>query len=508
MGAPNIPFVFWFRLVSSLYVCWFHDCNNRDAKSETTLPTRLLYVGDSNPNVLCLYCPTQRDRMKYVALSHCWGENPPKKDSPRFCTTDDNIEARLKWFMFSELPKTFRDAVRVTRELGIQYLWIDSLCIIQWNTEDWKHEADRMEGVYASAYCTIAATSAVDSEEGFLKRNVNNECVLVQDASSRQIYICADTDGSNNHVDIDDFDDHVEKARLNTRAWVMQERVLSRRTIHFSDKQMYWECGEGVYCETLTRLESTYRKTYFMLDPNFPDRLLASGDKRTVEFIHFLSEAYSKRHLTKKTDRRIAISGLEARIARARWCQSRYGIFENFLHRNLLWQRSDGDKMERIRYESGVVPSWSWMAYDGGIQYMDIPFGDVDWNIKLQFNEHKHVFFNTLKRKRRLALVADIGVFRNCSLEQRDISYAVLDSNKVERGRIWYDIEASGDPHTERCVVVGRDNREGDYGSRMKDSYYILVIGPTSVDDEYTRVGVGWIRMDHVARVRLNMRVV
>jgi hypothetical protein len=72
---------------------------------------------------------------------------------------------------------TFQDAVQVTRELGIQYLWIDSLCIIQWNTEDWQHEAKRMEGVYASAYCTIAATSAVDLNAGFLKRNANSEYV-------------------------------------------------------------------------------------------------------------------------------------------------------------------------------------------------------------------------------------------------------------------------------------------------------------------------------------------
>ncbi|KAF2192456.1 hypothetical protein K469DRAFT_311755 [Zopfia rhizophila CBS 207.26] len=104
----------------------------------------------------------------------------------------------------------------------------------------------RMEGVSAPAHRTIAATPAVDSEAGFLKRNVSNECVLVQDASGMQFYIGADMDDSNNHINIDDFDDQVEKAPLNKLAWVMQERVLSRRTIHFSDKQMYWECGEGV----------------------------------------------------------------------------------------------------------------------------------------------------------------------------------------------------------------------------------------------------------------------
>ena len=184
--------------------------------------------------------------MKYTALSHRWGEYPPKKEDPRFCTTDDNLSARLNGFSLSELPKTFKDAILVTRELGIEYLWIDSLCIIQWNVEDWKREAGRMEDVFASAYCTIAATSAADSTVGFLARNTSTEYARVQDAAGNQVYIC---------THMDDFEKDVEEAELNKRAWVMQERVLAKRTIHFSANQTYWECGEGVYCENLTKME-------------------------------------------------------------------------------------------------------------------------------------------------------------------------------------------------------------------------------------------------------------
>ena len=222
-----------------------HDCNECDTKSKVALPTRLLYVGDPNPDVLRLYCPKKNNRVKYVALSHCWGKLTDE-NKRQFCTTNDNIKARINGFSFSELPRTFRDAVRVTRELGIQYLWIDSLCIIQWNKKDWEHESKRMEGVFTSAYCTIAATSVVNSDTGFLERNISSDYIYIQDASGRPFYVC---------TDIDDFDNHVEKARLNTRAWAMQERVLSRRTIHFSANQTYFECGEGVYCENMTRLK-------------------------------------------------------------------------------------------------------------------------------------------------------------------------------------------------------------------------------------------------------------
>jgi hypothetical protein len=240
-----------------------------------------------------------------------------------------------------------------------------------------------------------------------------------------------------------------------------------------------------------------------MLDPDFPTRLFESGNQRTVEFIQFLFEEYSKRGLTKKTDRCVAISGLEDRIARARECQTRYGVFQPYLQRNLLWQRSGEERMKRIEYETQIVPSWSWMAYDGGIQFMDIPFGDVDWMVRLRFNtKHEHGLFI---KKRKPALVTDIGVFRNCDLEQRETNHAILDSSKAERGWIRYDIEASEDLYAERCVVVGRERNENCLGPWK---YYILVVRLTSVKNEYTRVGVGWIQSEYVGRQRPNVRVV
>jgi hypothetical protein len=95
---------------------------------------------------------------------------------------------------------------------------------------------------------------------------------------------------------------------------------------------------------------SSITDRYFTLDPSFPNRLLQSGKKRTINCISFLFQEYSKRNLTFPTDRRVAISGLVDRIAGTLRCQSRYGIFEKHFHRNLLWQASN-DKMIEIAYD-------------------------------------------------------------------------------------------------------------------------------------------------------------
>lgn len=236
----------------ALLRAWLQRCDEhgcKDDKPGKAFPTNLLDVGDpnssdKNPDLLKLVSG-RPDIGDYIALSHCWGE-AQDDGVPSYCTTKENITARQAGFKVADLPLTFRDAVKVTRELKLQYLWIDSLCITQGKDGDWEQESKRMQDVYTSAYCTVAATSAVDSNSGFLKRSTSSEYVCIRNGFfGRKVYVC---------TGIADFDREVEKAQLNTRAWVLQERLLSCRTIHFGTDQIYWECGYGVYCEDLTQL--------------------------------------------------------------------------------------------------------------------------------------------------------------------------------------------------------------------------------------------------------------
>ena len=202
------------------------------------MPTRLLEVG----NPMRLVPSSTMVRSPYVALSHRWG---PLGERTKFCACRHNMKQLQTSIDFERLPRTFKDAVTVVRSLGLKYIWIDSLCIVQDDQQDWENEAARMEQVFSDAYLTIAASSAKSSNDGFLLPRKPRQCLELVSQDSRRLYVCPN---------IDDFRNDVELSHLNCRGWVLQERVLSRRTIHFTSSQTYWECGAGVHCETLTRL--------------------------------------------------------------------------------------------------------------------------------------------------------------------------------------------------------------------------------------------------------------
>lgn len=146
-----------------------NSCNESHAlcrtlsQRETPLPTRILDLKTQGPGNDLRLVTTDNLSARYMTLSHCWGESQP------LITTSENIRQREKNIVFNDLPRTFRDAVTVTREMRIRYLWIDCLCIIQGDKDDWELESSRMADVYSNSYLNIAATKAEDCHGGIFK---------------------------------------------------------------------------------------------------------------------------------------------------------------------------------------------------------------------------------------------------------------------------------------------------------------------------------------------------
>ncbi|KAH0531283.1 hypothetical protein TsFJ059_000137 [Trichoderma semiorbis] len=141
---------------------------------------------------------------------------------PKFPNTQFNL--LKQWIHLCDekhdsLPKTFQDAVTVTRSLGIPYLWIDSLCIIQEDEKDWESEAARMEEVFSFAYFTIAASRGTSSLSGFLGERKPRAYVEIQ-TSSGPLYLAEA---------IDDFHADVEESELSKRGWPLYA-ILNRKS--------------------------------------------------------------------------------------------------------------------------------------------------------------------------------------------------------------------------------------------------------------------------------------
>lgn len=259
LGSPILPEPgtdAFFGLIK----LWLEDCDTAhvDCKpqSEATsygkaprgLPTRLIDVG-THANFQLRLVETQEEATSstdYVALSHPWGDT--SKYAPFSTLRRDNsgagrdIGTFKKAMPYHELPATFKDAVDCTRALGIQYLWVDSICIIQGNDGDFTQEAKNMEKVFSGAYCVLAASRATNQHDGFLGPRPQRKYITFQRGDEDPFYICES---------IDNFSKDVIEGSLNQRGWVLQERALARRTIYFTENQTYFECGKGIRCETL-----------------------------------------------------------------------------------------------------------------------------------------------------------------------------------------------------------------------------------------------------------------
>jgi Heterokaryon incompatibility protein (HET) len=237
---------------------WIKSCDKHQHSPADNdfVPTRLLAVGDEASRRVQLIC-NLKGKVKYVALSHRWGRKSQMKPSDvTFEETNKDTISRIqspRSINETDLPGTFRDAVAITRKLKVKYLWIDSLCILQKahphdkeSEKDWNTESKLMEKVYSSACFTIAASCAEHRFDGFLKPRTPQKFVTMATETPN--------DGDKFHVCevIDNFHGDVERGELNQRGWVLQERALSRRTIHFTAIQTYWECGDGIRCETFT----------------------------------------------------------------------------------------------------------------------------------------------------------------------------------------------------------------------------------------------------------------
>jgi Heterokaryon incompatibility protein (HET) len=316
-------------------------------------------VGDTASTIVKLCETSNMEASKtYTTLSHCWGRHIPLR------LLIDNYSSLLEGFKLIDLPKTFRDAIITTRKLGIPFLWIDSLCIIQDSAIDWSTESSKMRQIYKNSYLNLAAAAAKDSTEGlFFQRSPLQVAPCHVRASRtgnmRSVRSKYTPEGAGS-----------DQMILYTRAWVFQEWLLAPRTLLFGKKELLWECGE-------LNASEVYPKGYpTLLDPvqsverlrlatlrNEWQKLCHKDSIERWELWCRVTNNYSGRNLTRFSDKLVALSGLAAEMAKS-WDGMDYlaGIWSYRLRRGLLWRCIERGKL--CPRPVCTTPSWSWASVD------------------------------------------------------------------------------------------------------------------------------------------------
>ncbi|KAF1988623.1 HET-domain-containing protein [Aulographum hederae CBS 113979] len=283
----------------------------------------------------------------YAALSHCWGGI-----ALTVITTLGTLPRRKQRIEYSELPLLFRDAIQITSKLGLRYIWIDCLCIIQDSHDDWEAEAARMCGIYEGAHLTLAAGSSSSSKEPILQARTVSHIPLRLPGYAEEIIARKSTE---------DLKPEWNGGPLSTRGWTWQEYMLSRRVVMFTEKEVKW------HCKTLTQCECSPQAAGPDLHSN-----LYETHRDAYYTWHTYLEAFSRRKLTFTSDKLYAIAGAASKIHTAVGSDYLAGLWKNNLIVDLLWHRdrSIGIPIAKLHSNNPDFnpPSWSWASIDAALE--------------------------------------------------------------------------------------------------------------------------------------------
>ncbi|EPE02471.1 het domain containing protein [Ophiostoma piceae UAMH 11346] len=418
----------------------------------------------------------------YVALSHCWGG--PIKTLLLSTTMADFLEALPS---AADIPANFRDAMAITRALGIRYLWIDSLCIVQDSVLDWRRESKQMAEVYGRATVSLMAMASAASYTGILVGANNIGSRTSNDVDDVIVPFEVDSPhGAASHianfkVDLIHQDNEClrilsEKSPLSVRGWCLQELIFSYRVLYFGNDQIYWKCPEGghksaeglpdgnmyinhrhpqIYMDLYTDAGSDERSHDGLPadEENDADKILSS--------FHDFVVSYTQRQLSFGTDKFPAVSSFALQVYNALEKLRRAdpvmkenvyiaGIWSGDFRRGLLFC-PDGMHSPHVTREAEAeyrAPSWSWAITDAPLTILSPPKVSDKPTSSLNL---ELVSWDTVLRDPNNAFGAVdyahlIVKGQICSLRSRNVPFigAYTWDRGAEEGTAWFDDAPTG----------------------------------------------------------------
>ena len=318
----------------------------------------------------------------YAALSYCWGGDQT------FKTTLQTISQHKKDIKLGSLPQTLQDAIFVTEQLGLKYLWIDALCIIQDDAKDKSREISQMARVYGNATVTIAASRAKAVWEGFLSERPSLGSELPDMVFSLPCQRANEQAG--NVILVPLVSEPTEP--LDLRGWTFQERVLSNQVLDFGSLRTQWICranidfvlSDGWSNQAMDRAYGS-----FGLDSQVMSDLIAGrfSSQDMLGFWMKITKGFANRALSFSADKLPAIAGMAECFGVLLHDDYLAGLWRSAMPASLLWSNRSSVLESRSPHDHVSAPTWSWAAIDGPIefdrQYTDI-YENVHFEVQIQ----------------------------------------------------------------------------------------------------------------------------
>ncbi len=352
--------------------------------NQTPLPNRCIRVTslDNAADLEFTLEETEGKHGRYICLSHRWVQ----PDTGLSSTTTSNYAARTSGTDFGHLPHNFLQAFRTAAEFGIQYIWIDTLCIIQDVASDWEEESTRMGEYYQTAAFTLVSTFSTDDPDAEYSPPKPLSLVRLpyrDDAGMRRGYFYVYPRRSPSTLK-KLFTEHIRASQILTRGWVFQEWLLSRRIVCFTQSGVYTQCvcqqdtvrnqlGEDIGWGSHQRQEAAAVlsiKSSLHLELHTPENIYG-GWEAVVEQYSSLDFSYPDK------DRIRALFGVAREFAATLSqmpCHKALetvdggfitGLWKNDLHRGLLWQQVNPGTHERL----ANLPTWSWVSINSAVRW-------------------------------------------------------------------------------------------------------------------------------------------
>ncbi|KAF0322620.1 het domain protein [Colletotrichum asianum] len=476
---------------------WLETCE-RDAHRECQpieglLPTRLIDVGLQTGILRLVHSDSldeREGRVRYATLSHCWGLPGVQG---RLKTTRQTVEAFCQEIPERSLPKTFRDAIRITKSLEIPYLWIDSLCILQDDPDEWQREASRMKDVYSGGVVTISATYGKNSSSGCLPEDESKMKVDIETKSSPSSTTNNNPVGHFLYNQRENVAGRQKSAHLSTRGWACQEQILSRRILYCLNSEIHWQCKRFYHTQsgqTFGGLESLGRGI---------DLIKSDHGEIWYKWI----EDYTNREFTISSDRIPAFSGVTEYYQNITHQEVLLGVRRKSIAKDLSWVRIGSEKGP-----AGTrAPSWSWLSCNAPIyiDYWQRQEGDIepqvctdavncriDWTGPAMTSAIQTTVFRVRGPVMKMAMrIAPESLHCNPP-------YFLVGQEESKGPMPWrcagqFDHESHpGDEKTEyTCLLLFSRSREG--GTRHKE-VFLLLLPNTETECSFRRVGIAMMK--------------